>query len=220
MNLLKTLINLSFPKISTKSDSLDIYTNFSTTFHNTARFKKSEAKNINQIYVGCEYSGDIAILIDRIKIGLEWEIGKELAHQLAIQLWQRSEQFLPTPNIIVPVPADPKRYLERGFHLPTIVSNELAKIIRKDRYKTRTVNALKKSRHTKPQSGLDKKSRKINNKGAYQLNKNIVKSVPRVEHIWLVDDVVATQSTLDQCASLLKEYFPEAQIDAVVLAGN
>src|SRR3989339_894397 len=80
-------------------------------------------------------------------------------------------------TLIVPVPLSHKRYNFRTFNQ----SEEIAKFLAK-KCKLPTSNNLIKIKHTKPQTKLKR------------------------ENILLIDDVVTTGSTLNECARELKKH--------------
>jgi len=99
-------------------------------------------------------------------------------------------------TIIIPVPLHKKRYLTRGFNQ----AEKLAQVISKN-FNLKINNNLIRIKHKKAQAKLSEKARKENIKNcfAYQgeslINKNIL----------LIDDVLTTGSTLNECARVLKE---------------
>lgn len=100
------------------------------------------------------------------------------------------------PQCILPVPLSRKRLRERGFNQ----SIELAKPLAKVMCIPLLCNAVKRTRHTSPQTGLDAKQRRKNIKGAFQL----VKAIP-FDHVLIVDDVVTTGTTVNELARVLKK---------------
>ncbi|MDD2732332.1 MAG: ComF family protein [Desulfuromonadaceae bacterium] len=101
-------------------------------------------------------------------------------------------------NLIVPVPLHRSRLRQRGFNqavlLGNILSHRLALPMVPD--------ALARTRATEPQIELSAAERRVNVKGAFS-----VKKPERVEgkRILLLDDVMTTGSTMDECAKELKK---------------
>jgi len=100
--------------------------------------------------------------------------------------------------MIIPVPLNKKRLLERGFNQSELIAKIFAKhfnlVIRTD--------IVKRSKNTPHQVGLNKKARQTNIKDAFEIcqtdfiqNKKII----------LIDDVVTTGSTLEEIAKTLKQ---------------
>ncbi len=109
---------------------------------------------------------------------------------------------LPLPiteyDLIVPVPADPKRKRERDFN-PTYL---IAKTIAQSSCAPRVKAVLKKVKSTPPQSDLDRAKRLVNLKEAFRLS---WRADIRNQKILLVDDIVTTSATINECAKCLKE---------------
>lgn len=100
------------------------------------------------------------------------------------------------PDIIIPVPLHPSRHYARGYNQSELISLVASRWLSIP-VKKRT---LIKTRNTSPQSGLEKCARKRNLKGAFR-------ALDRMElagrSILLVDDIITTGTTLDECASEL-----------------
>lgn len=101
------------------------------------------------------------------------------------------------PNLIVPVPLHRSRLRQRGFNqavlLGRVLSHRLALPLMPD--------ALVRTRATEPQIELSAAERRVNVRGAFS-----VKGVDRIagKRILLLDDVMTTGSTMDECAKELK----------------
>ncbi len=112
-------------------------------------------------------------------------LGDVMAHHL--DLHQR-------PDVLIPVPLHPKRLHERGYNQ----SVELAKRIVRYTQIPLDYTACERCRNTPPQTSLPAKQRKINLKGAFQ--------VQRVEsgwqHIAIIDDVMTTGATVNELAEM------------------
>ena len=103
-------------------------------------------------------------------------------------------------DIIIPVPMHPKRLRKRKFNQASI----LAKGIAKKTTKKLIHEVLKRKVNTRPQVGLVAKERLKNVKGAFFINKRYLKEI-RGKNILLVDDVMTTGATLENCAKVLLE---------------
>jgi len=106
--------------------------------------------------------------------------------------------FNESMDVIVPVPLHPRRLKERGFNQSTYLGRVLASAWGMKRaFKP----VLKKVRDTDPQSGLDKIRRRRNVRQAFILRK---KGPIQGKAVLLVDDVVTTGATLNECAGVLR----------------
>ncbi|MBU1130824.1 ComF family protein [Patescibacteria group bacterium] len=99
---------------------------------------------------------------------------------------------------IIPVPLNKKRLLERDFN-----QSELIGKLFSDYFGFELLaDAVKRTRNTPHQVGLNKKQRQTNLKDAFIITKpDLIKN----ENIILIDDVVTTGSTLEEIAKALKE---------------
>lgn len=97
-------------------------------------------------------------------------------------------------EFIVPVPLHPTRKRERGYNQSFILANELSK-----RTNIPISQGIKRIRYTTTQTLLTEKEREKNIKNAFKAT-NEFKG-----NILLVDDVLTTGHTLDDCARALKE---------------
>jgi len=101
-----------------------------------------------------------------------------------------------TDGIAVPVPLSALRLEQRGFNQVELIFAKWARqqgMVWMD-------NALTRHRHTAPQWELDRSQRQQNINGAFICN---APEKIRHRHILLVDDIVTTGSTLEQCACVL-----------------
>ncbi len=97
-------------------------------------------------------------------------------------------------SIVVPVPLHPQRLRWRGFNQSELLANKIAKYFKLPL----NTNLIRKKRKA-PQAKLPLNKRTNNIKQCFQwqgakINKNII----------LVDDVITTGSTLNECAFVLK----------------
>lgn len=101
-------------------------------------------------------------------------------------------------DFLVPVPLDKKKLKTRGFNQSHLIAKELAG----REYTFKIQNILKKIRHTQPQSELHRSERLNNLIHAFEINPRF--SVVN-RSVLLVDDVVTSAATVNECARLLKE---------------
>ena len=99
---------------------------------------------------------------------------------------------------VIPVPLHAKKLRERGFNQSLL----LAKHVARQLYSELNFLSLRRIKYTLPQTGLGRKERRKNVRGAFQLkNFDAVKG----KTVLLVDDVSTTGNTLNECARVLKK---------------
>ncbi len=121
-----------------------------------------------------------------------------LRHQLAA--WMdaafEDERIRQRPaDYLVPVPLHPLRQREREFNQSEILARLLAK-----RRKIPVLGCLRRIRATSTQTRLDRHERMENLRGAFQVRHT---SPVQSRHLILVDDVLTTGSTVEECACVL-----------------
>lgn len=132
-------------------------------------------------------------LVQAFKFRKQHVAGRLLANLLAEAA---SSSQSPRPDMLVPVPLHRLRLFRRGFNQ----AYELAKHIGARMGIEVQMHSLRRLRHTPAQSGLSRKQRRKNVRGAFYW-KGLQKPAP---HIALVDDVMTTGTTLMECARVLK----------------
>src|SRR5881409_2603468 len=99
-------------------------------------------------------------------------------------------------DVIMPVPLHPARQRERGFNQASLLA-ELLSVQTAIPVKP----LLERTRYTTTQTALDRSERMENLHNAFRLRKN---ADVRGLRVLLVDDVLTTGSTLNECARILK----------------
>ena len=142
-------------------------------------------------------------LIHRFKYGKKIPLGKRLAQRLGETI-NRDSSFLKsdlkTQNscFLIPVPLHKSRHRERGFNQSEILAEEISKIIGLSVLK----NVLKRKKNTKDQTNLSLQQREENVRGAFVVTQP---EMINGKKIILVDDVITTGATLNECARMLKQ---------------
>jgi len=142
------------------------------------------------------FEGPLMNAIHAFKYGGKSHYAKSLGPLLA--QFVSDTLYLGTRPIIMPIPLHPKRLRERGFNQSLL----LARYVCKELDGELDFVSLIRTRFTPPQTTLGKAERLENLKGAFRLKEGMtVKN--RV--IVLIDDVVTTGSTVNECAKVLKK---------------
>ncbi|NTV50712.1 MAG: ComF family protein [Geobacteraceae bacterium] len=153
------------------------------------------------------YEGPIRDLIHSFKYNRK----THLRNPLALLALEGMNLFLADKNLhlIVPVPLHRSRLQQRGFNQAVL----LGKTISRQLSLPITPNALIRSRPTEPQIDLTAAQRRVNVKGAFTVSKpdQVVG-----KRILLLDDVMTTGSTMDECAKELKKAGADVVIAATI----
>ena len=118
----------------------------------------------------------------------------ELSRQLAAHT-----AGLPAPDIIIPVPDHPSAAKKRPYSVPALFAERLSR----QTGAPVAADILCKHYSTPPQHKLSRQRRKGNPVGAYRVVKP---EALRGKTVWLVDDIVTTGATMNECARMLWLY--------------
>ena len=138
------------------------------------------------------YRGGVERLIQRFKFRHDLAAGRVLANLMARRL---DELAVPRPDLMVPVPLHWQRRLRRGFNQSEMLCGDLSHHFGGLPWHM----MLERRRATAAQSDLPAERRSGNVRGAFRM-----RPLTGVRHVALVDDVMTTGSTLDECARVLK----------------
>lgn len=122
----------------------------------------------------------------------------QLAKIYGVWLAKVGAELIAQTDIIIPVPLHYWRFVHRRFNQSALLAHSLA---RQTGIK-HMPDALQRNRSTSAQTGLSKKQRKDNVKGAFSVNKHYISAL-KGKNILLIDDVMTTGSTIEQCTKTL-----------------
>lgn len=139
------------------------------------------------------YQTPLREIIHQFKFyGLE-SIGVELAERFAPHVVELA--VMQDYDAVVPVPTHPWRLLERGFNPAAAFAHAAARALEIPCLE----GGLRKLRQTPPQSRLDSDDRRRNLRDVFAARAELVKG----KRLLLVDDVITTGATVDECARAL-----------------
>ena len=170
---------------------------------------------ITKVYSVFEYEGGIRKAIHRLKFGESPRnafVLVDLSYPILKSFLDRQFPCMPCSNydIIIPAPLHPKRKRRRGYNQSELIASRLAYHMKIPMLK----GVLVKKINTPPQSQLRRGERLKNLIGVFHVKKpNLIKD----RRILLVDDIMTTGSTLEQCAKALMDAGAK-QVDAYVIA--
>ena len=142
-----------------------------------------------------EYAGLLRLLILRYKFQGGLGLGRLLEGFMADAL-QRHLGDKPAPELITPVPLHASRLRGRGYNQ----SLELCRALAKRRHIPIELQALRRTRATQQQYRLNIRQRRENIKGAFAADPSLVGG----RRALLVDDVMTSGATLEECARALR----------------
>jgi len=142
------------------------------------------------------YGGVVHDAILQFKYGGSITRGAALAALLAD--FKFSDVDWPSFDLIIPVPLHMRRLRKRGFNQSLI----LARALGKKHHLPVDFSLLKRQKMTQTQTGLDRKEREQNIRGAFA-----VAHPEKIagQNIILVDDVLTTGATVNECARVLQK---------------
>jgi len=141
-------------------------------------------------------------LIHRLKYGREIHLARELA-RLASESFTADARLVTALDggwPLVPVPLHRKRLRHRHFNQAEEISRALAM-----RCGLPVLNALCRTRQTETQTALSRKQRMENLRGAFEVTRSGRRWIGKSPRgAVLVDDVLTTGSTVNECAKTLR----------------
>lgn len=137
-----------------------------------------------------EYAFPVDRLLQRFKFSGDLAVGRWLAQRLA----DRASRVA-RPTVVVPMPLSRERLKTRGFNQ----AGEIARVVARRIGAPLELRVLERTRDTVPQSGLSRRARRANLRGAFRCARGFAG-----EDVALVDDVITTGATAHEAARALK----------------
>lgn len=125
----------------------------------------------------------------------------------------KNTEELPNIDVILSVPLHKKKEQKRGYNQAYLITKELGRLL-KTQEKS---HVLKRIKNTESQSLLPKYKRQSNVKGAFLV---VYPSQIEGKNVLLVDDIITTGSTLNECSRILKEAGAKNVFVAVLATGR
>ena len=153
----------------------------------------NKAKNEGSILSYGFYGGILKSLILKFKYESNYNVGYLLANFL-IEIIRESEIDI---DIICYIRRIRKDERNRGFNQCKLIANEIGYNLN-----IPVSNCIKKVKHTKEQKKLTKEERIKNLIGAFEVTSN---EDIKNKRVLLIDDVMTTGATIDECSKILKK---------------
>jgi len=172
----------------------------------TGKCSKCQDKRLSGIYSALPYkeTGAPGVLTRKLIYQFKYQpYLKDLAKTLANILVEhfvlsgKNTDEIWGNSILIPVPLNKRRLKNRGYNQSEELAKELSKILQIPVI----TNSLLKIKPTKSQMELSKKEREVNLRDAFII-KNPTEFVGK--KVFLVDDVYTTGSTMQECATVLR----------------
>jgi competence protein ComFC len=176
--------------------------------HNTRR---SNSGCCDYIICVCHYSGIIKDSLMRYKFFSKPSYYRAFARLLTDKVKKMTD--LSKFDIIISVPLHRSKEKIRGYNQSLLISKELSKGLGVPEYS----RLLSRIRDTGSQSLLSKAERYYNVKDAFEIcNVEMIKD----KVVLLVDDIMTTGNTIDECSRILKAAGAKAVVGAVIATGR
>jgi competence protein ComFC len=149
--------------------------------------------SLDDLFVYFQFDEVFQKIIYQIKYGKMNKLAFHIANYAATTCLDVS--FLEKNTLIIPVPLFPQREKERGYNQSSYVAKGL--------FKGKIYEGLlERIKNTRSQTTLNRKERRENVQNAFIFKKNVSLNE---KSILLIDDVVTTGATMNECAKVLKE---------------
>jgi len=138
----------------------------------------------------CAYQAPIDKWIMALKFGRKIIYSKMFAELMLPKIVKVDLKY-----VLIPVPLHTQRLKKRGYNQSYEIGKELAKLSGRE-----LITPLIRNKNTQMQAQLKFKQRKKNVKNAFAMKETLTHS-----HIILIDDVMTSGNTLNECAKTLKK---------------
>ena len=160
-----------------------------------------QQKHFDDLIICLEFENKIQQLMHLFKYSGYKVIAKIFAQVLYEQVKQKKY------DLIFSVPLHEAKERERGYNQSDLIAKHLANFM-----KAKHRQSIKRIKYTKSQTKLSRTQRIENVKGVFHVEENV-----KGKYILLIDDIITTGSTLNECAKTLKEK-SALKVDVVAIA--
>ena len=152
-------------------------------------------RHVDQVRAGFRYGGDdvVRAAIHALKYDRLKHIAGEMARHLLAQV---PVSFFEPRLVWTSIPLHWMRKMSRGFNQSELLANDLADFTRH----LAPVHVLSRRRNTRTQTTLCYRQMTANIRNAFK----VIHQTPVPKSVLLIDDVITTGATMDECARTLK----------------
>ena len=154
------------------------------------------SSGFDRAYSACLYEETLKELIHTFKYKRRISLSKLFAHLLT-DFINVNPEIAEKSDLITFVPLHNSRLRAREFNQSKLLASKIS-----DSFKIPLVDTLDKTRMTRNQNELSRNERLVNLSGAFRIRRNTNLTG---KSVLLVDDVMTTGATLDECAKALKD---------------
>jgi ComF family protein len=149
---------------------------------------------LDSTHLLAHFSGPIRESIHLFKYSEHCRLGRDLIRRFR----SRIKELLPKVDILIPIPLHPLRLRMRGFNQSVILGREVSRM----EGIPIALDLIIRTRKGSPQVGLRGKERLRNVRGSFAVRKP---EKIKDKKVLLVDDVMTTGATANECARVLKK---------------
>ena len=161
---------------------------------------EGEELYFDEAMVVCEYAQAGRELVLELKYRGGTYVAKDMAR--FVSKVKNAKDFF-RGAILVPAPLHPSRLRKRGYNQSEVFCKGIAKM--HATLDLKVENLLIRKRPTPTQTALTKKDRILNVRGAFEVSKKLKNKIDKGAKIVVVDDVMTSGATLNECARTLKK---------------
>lgn len=169
-------------------------------------------RHVERCQVLTGYQGAVRTLLHGLKFQGRRANAAPLSWLLSLADEAELAELVSPDVLVIPVPVSADRLAERGFNQVELLFGDW----RRQQGLEWDAGTLLRRRPTTPQWELDRTQRRENIKGAFFVN---APATVQDRHILLVDDIVTTGRTLEECAGVLRQAGAES-VRALALANG
>lgn len=153
-------------------------------------------KQVDMIRAGFRFDGEnvVKAAVHALKYDRLQLVAREMAAHLVSCVPLR---FVEADLVWTPIPLYWSRRMTRGLNQSELIADELAVAVRH----AKPVSLLRRVRNTPTQTALLPRERAANMKNAFR----VIDKTPLPKAVLLIDDVITTGATMNECARTLKD---------------
>lgn len=154
------------------------------------------------------YDGNIMDAIHALKYSMRFDLISFFSDLLV-----REAELMDSYDFVIPVPLHWFKLWRRGYNQSAMLARSIANKLSAKL----DCSVLKKIKNISPQVGLSREMRLSNVKGAFDIKKNGMPQL-KEKNVLLIDDVLTTGATANECAKILTKKAKVKSVDVLTIA--